>query len=443
MTAAQVSVATSRARIAGRWVLAGLMVLAIALIALVVGRQQAFSPYDEYVYFDYLTKVPTQGFVRAGEEVGDIARAELECRGVTSYEPYGDGCLVGDTADDELYPYVGLTGADIYTPVYFGITWALAQPLTWLGMGLLDAGRMVGGLWLAATAGLTFLALRRLGAGLASSAGLVLLGMAAPVTLASFAFLSTDAIAITAGAALAWLTARIVTGGASAWWLVPVGVLGVLGKVQAVGALGAAALILAVHALFVRGGWRDRTAWLGTILPAAAASVLAIGAQLGWTALRSRSAVGEGADLGVGSRELPLDALVLQFAHVISSVGATQAVEAHVAFTLAVTALTLLCGAGLIAGIVGLPQSAPAQRDTAGIARSWGIGTLSLALVMIPVLTAMTFVLEGIYFEAPLRYGATLLPFLLVSAGLLLARSTWIGVGVAALSGTVLLVAWF
>lgn len=443
MTLAQAPMTTARARVAGRWVLAGLMVLAIALIAMVVGRQQAFSPYDEYVYFDYLTKVPTQGFVRAGEEVGDVARAELECRGVPSYGPYGDGCGVGDTADDELFPYVGRTGADIYTPVYFAITWALAQPLTWLGMGLLDAGRMVGGLWLSATVGLTFLAMRRLGVGLAPSAGLVLLGMATPITLASFAFLSTDAIAITAGAALAYLTARIMTGGASAWWLVPVGVIGVLGKVQAVGSLGAAALILAVHALCVRGGWRDRSAWLGTVLPAAAASVMAIGAQLLWTVIRSRSAVGEGADLGVGSNELPLDALVPQFANIIANVGATQPVEAHAAMTIAVAAATLLCGAGLIAGIVGLRRASPAERETAAIARSWGIGTLSLALVMIPVLTTMTFVLEGTYFEAPLRYGATLLPFLLVSAGMLLARSTWIGIGVATLSVALLLVAWF
>lgn len=439
MTAATAVVPARRDRLASRWVLAGLIVLAVGLVAMLVQRQLPFSPYDEYVYFDYLAKVPTQGMVVTGEEVGDAARAELECRGVASFGPYGDGCGVGDVADDALFPYHGLTGADLYTPVYFAITWAAAQPLTWFGMGLLDAGRMAGGLWLAATVALLFSTLRRLGVSLIPSTSLVLLALATPVVQSAFGYVSTDAAAITGGAALAFVTARVLTGGASTWWLVPVGVLAVLGKVQTIGALGAALLIVAVHALVVRGGWRDRGTWLRTMLPAVAAGVAALAAQLAWTAIRSAAAIGPGANLAVGSPELPPDELMRQLAHVLVHVGATQATEAQASLTIAVAIATAIACAGIVAGLVGLRGETDAET---GIARSWSVGTLTLALIMIPVLTLMTFVLEGTTFAPPLRYGAPLLPFLLVGAGLLLARSRWIGIGVGAASLVLAALAW-
>lgn len=441
MTTATAVATEGRGRLASRWVLAGLIVLAVGLVAMLVQRQLPFSPYDEYVYFDYLTKVPTQGLVATGEEVGDAARAMLECRGVSGFGPYGDGCGVGDTADDELFPYHGLTGADIYAPVYFAITWVAAQPLTWLGVDLLDAGRAVGGLWLAATVALVFLSLRRLGTGLAPATGLSLLALATPVVQSAFGFLSTDAAAITAGAALAYLTARILTGSTSVWWLLPVGVLGVLAKVHTIGALGAALLIVAVHALVVRGGWRERSAWLRVMLPAVAAGLAAIAAQLVWTVVRSSRAVGEGADLGVGSPELPPDQLLRQLANVVVHVGATRTVEVTASGTLAVAIATAVACGGLLAGIVGVAR-APELDESAKAARSWAIGTLSLAVVMIPVLSLMIFALEGSYFDPPLRYGAALLPFLLVAAGPLLARSRWIGVALGVASLVLVLLAW-
>lgn len=439
MTAATAVVPSRRDRVASRWVLAGLIVLAVALVAMLVQRQLPFSPYDEYVYFDYLAKVPTQGMVLTGEEVGDVARAAIECRGVVGFGPYGDGCGVGGVDDDALFPYHGLTGADLYTPLYFGITWVAAQPFTWVGMDLLDAGRMAGGLWLAGAVALLFLALRRLGVSLAPAASLVVLALATPVVQSAFGYISTDAAAITAGAALAYVTARVVTGGASAWWLVPVGVLAVLGKVQAIGALGAALLVVAVHALVVRGGWRERGAWLRTILPAAVAGVAALAAQLVWSSIRSATAVGPGANLAVGAPELPPDELLRQLAHVLVHVGATRPTEPQASMTIAVAIATALACAGIVAGLLGL--RGPHDRET-GIARSWSIGTLTLALVMIPVLTLMTFVLEGTTFSPPLRYGAALLPFLLVSAGLLLARSRWLALGVGVVSLVLAALAW-
>ncbi|ERG64922.1 hypothetical protein L332_10760 [Agrococcus pavilionensis RW1] len=440
MTAEVAADPGERVRRAVRWALAGIVVLAIALVATSVQRQAPFSPYDEYVYFDYLTKVSSQGFVRTGEEVGEFARAELECRGVASYGSYGDGCGIGDVDDDALFPYHGLTGADLYTPVYFAITRVLAQPLTWFGMGLLDAGRMVGGLWLAAAASMTFLALRRFRVGLVPAVGLVLLGMATPVAQSSFAYISTDAAAITAGAALALLAARVVTGASSAWWLVPVGLLGVLAKPQAIGALGAALLIVVVHALVTQGRWREASAWRGTVLPATVAGVVALASQLVWGRIRSATAVGPGANLGVGSEHLPPDGIVRLLDNVLLNVGAVQPVEAQASMEIAVAAATALACAGIVAGVVGLArQSTPTG---AASARSWAIGTGALAVLMIPVLMLMTWVLDGSYFEPPLRYGAALLPFLLVSAGMLLARSRAIGWAVVALSTVLIGLSW-
>lgn len=439
MTGATAVVPSRHDRLASRWVLAGLIVLAVGLVAMLVQRQLPFSPYDEYVYFDYLTKVPTQGMVATGEEVGDAARAELECRGVSSFGPYGDGCGVGDVADDALFPYHGLTGADIYSPVYFAITWVAAQPLTWLGVGLLDAGRAVGGLWLAGTVALVFLSLRRLGVALAPATGITLVALATPVVQSAFGYISTDAAAITAGAALAYVTARILTGSTSVWWLLPIGVLGVLAKVHAIGALGAALLIVAIHAMLVHGGWRDRRAWLRVMLPAVAAGVAAIAAQLLWTVVRSSRAVGEGAQLGVGTPELPPDQLLRQLADVVVHVGATRPVEATASGTLAVALATAVACAGLLSAIVGRSSELD---EPAKVARSWAIGTLTLGVIMIPVLTLMVFALEGIYFDPPLRYGAALLPFLLIAAGSLLARSRWIGIALGAASLVLVLLAW-
>ena len=120
----------------------------VGFVSANVVQQKQISPFDEYVYLDYLSKVPTQGFVRSGEETGDLARQEISCRGVQTYGLYGTSCDIGAASPDETFPYSGQTGADIYTPAYFAVTWVLAQPLVWTGVSLLDAGRLVGAVWL-------------------------------------------------------------------------------------------------------------------------------------------------------------------------------------------------------------------------------------------------------------------------------------------------------
>jgi hypothetical protein len=64
----------------------------LALVGTQVSQSEPFSPIDEYVYFDYVAKVPSQILVVSGEMTGPEAREEISCRGVMIYGTYGDPC---------------------------------------------------------------------------------------------------------------------------------------------------------------------------------------------------------------------------------------------------------------------------------------------------------------------------------------------------------------
>ena len=57
-----------------------LAVVSVGLVATDASRNPAFSPFDEYVYLDYLNKFPTEIAEKQGEKTGDFARNEIACR---------------------------------------------------------------------------------------------------------------------------------------------------------------------------------------------------------------------------------------------------------------------------------------------------------------------------------------------------------------------------
>lgn len=426
------------------WPILLLVLMSFTYVGVKVPQHAQFSPYDEYVYLDYLDKVPSQLIVHKNEEVGDFARNEISCRGVVNYGSFGEACDRGTHRDDVKYPYSGLGGADIYSPLYFMVTWTIAQPLTWFGIDLLDAGRLVGGVWLAAGLVLLYILMRRLGVPTPLALGLNLLVLATPAVFWADTYLSTDAPALAVGAGVGLLALLIGQKKISVWWLVLASVLSVLLKVQNLAPVALAGLGLIAYRLqqqFVErrseasGRHRPFVSLLGdrTIVIALLSVVAGVIAQAGWLVARSALEVpARGpAALALDAQRLSSSALINEsFKFLFNSgftdlgSGPTGLVAAHV-----VTALTLAGIIGLIVMGAGFPKHY----------RVIAVTTLVIALVTGPALALAAKYIAGYYFPLPLRYGLVLLPAFMVCGALFITawrQSGWIllaGGGVATL----------
>jgi len=408
-----------------RWVTWPVLVLVLSsgvFVAVHVPQHRELSAYDEYVYLDYLDKVPTDGFVRQWDETGDLARDEISCRGVRGYGTFGEACNTGTHTQDSLYPYGGRNSADIYTPVYFAVTWVMAQPLTWMGISLLDAGRLVGAVWLAVGLVLLHRALKRVGVPDTLSTGLALLVLATPMIYWANTYLSTDAALITVGGALVLVGVRVLQKKTAVWWLIPLAMVAVAIKVQAIAAVAIVALFLVVHrALELRAEQRaqpsglvgrvvrDRYSWLLVTAVAAAGLV-----QVAWLSLRAAAAITENAARYAAieaSSPLTLAALVDEAFRFLKSPGSTGLSSGLVGDIVAPIVAALS-----IAGLVALALMARTGRDE----RLYAWVVLVISLGMGPALALSARLVAGYYFALPARYGLILLPFFVVAAALLL-----------------------
>ncbi|MBC7594085.1 MAG: hypothetical protein H7288_09130 [Kineosporiaceae bacterium] len=415
----------------GRWVGSflrswlGVAILLLAFSTLMVGTNVAkspqISPLDEYVYLDYLSKVPSQGFVRSGEETGALARQEIACRGVLGYGGrgyYGDSCNGRSFDSDPLYPYNGLTGADIYAPVYFAVTWLVAQPLVAVGVGLLDAGRWVNALWLWTGSIALWGLLRSLGTRPELALGLVMLALSTPAMFWATTYVSTDAPSLAVSAALAWVAVRIYKGRISPFWLPILSAVAVLFKVQNLALVGlVAGSLLVVSAVDLRrvgptqSTWwaklfRDRVVWASIL-----SVVAGVAAQAGWLAFRAVQSVPEGGVSSIPTSQAPLTlrALFAESVRFVGGVGASgpSDVSADLMGVLVVYALSGLT----VASILGVLLSP--RRFRAPVVVISAV-TLLIALATGPALVLATYASVGHYIPLPARYGIVLLPVFLV-----------------------------
>lgn len=399
--------------------------LAMALVH--VPQHATVSPIDEYVYIDYLAKVPTQGVVHRGEETGDYARNYLACHGVRVVGTYPEEmCQRSDTSlDEERYPNAGATSADLYTPLYFATTWVLAQPLVWAGVDdITEAGRYTGWIWLAGAAVALYFVLRRMSLGrVAATAGpLLMIG-----SLASYwsnTYISTDATSLTAGAALLLVGLRVDRGLTSPWWLVLLSVVATMAKFQNFSAVVLVSLFLLIRALNnarTQSGFNNRAmAVLRSShgLAAVGATFASAAAQLAWFAIRSATAVGPQPDQDV-SAPLGKKELVNEAFKFLPGV-AQGAIDPHAVgygATVMAAALSLV----LVAGVVGLALSS-ARGSTEG---SLAVSALVCALVAGPALAIANFLFAGFYFVLPSRYGMAMLPAFLATSAILFAQKRW------------------
>lgn len=402
------------------------LLIAALLVGIVhVPQHKTLSPIDEYTYIDYLSKIPTQGVVHRGEETGEYARTQLGCRGLRLLAPTPDDrCDASVAADDGRFPFDGVTSADIYSPLYFAVTWTLAQPLTWFGVGLTDAGRAVGALWLAAASILLYLSLRRLKVAPLPAVGVGLLITGSLPAYWSNTYVSTDATALTAGALMLYLAVRVELNGKGIAWFAIGSAAVTLLKIQNLAAVAAVAVFLLLRASIAayrgrssRWGWvaatfRDRRA-----LAALIGVVAALAAQLVWLAFRTVTAVGPSPDMGpvpaLGITQL-ISQAGLFLGGAAAGVGDTGTVLR--APGLIVQLITTWLS---IAGAIGLLIVSRWGRRRAALA----LGVFSAVLLAAPLLTIATYVTLGTYpYPLPARYGISLLPLTLGCAALLLPR---------------------
>ncbi|MCC2033399.1 hypothetical protein KEC57_14515 [Microbacterium sp. BWT-G7] len=405
-----------------------LVIASLGLVLWQVPQHEMVSPIDEYVYIDYLAKVPTQGVVHRGEETGDYARNYLSCNGVRTLGFYPESfCTDWQASDEETMPNAGKTTADIYTPAYFGATWLMAQPLVLLGIDdITEAGRYTGAVWLAAAAVLLYLTLRRLRVDIvvAGSMGLLLIGSLSAYW--SNTYISTDATSLFTGSLMVFCLTMFLRGSRWVPWIFVVSaILLTLAKMQNLMGVAAAAVALIFWAIAdafrrgrERGGrWRslirDRR-----VVSAFSAVILSVVAQGVWAVIRNLIVYDTRADQGVEA-PLTMRALVEEVLRFFPGVakGAIEPGLVGIGAEVAAAVMTWV----VVAGVIGL--IAVSRRGSRS--ESFALATFFVALVSGPLLAIATVLMAGYYFYLPARYGMSLLAFFLVCAGLLFARSVW------------------
>lgn len=415
-----------------------LTIASVVFVFVNVSSHSQISPYDEYVYIDYLAKFPEQGIVATGEETGDFARNYVACNGVAGYGLFdSQSCGTNDHSDDDAYPFNGKTSADLYTPLYFAATWVGAQPFIWLGgMDLVDAGRMSGWIWLATGSVLLFHALLRLSVSQLAAGAASLLLIASVPAWWSATFISTDGSAFAAGAALLLAGIRFAQTGRGAWLLPVISVFAVAFKLQNYMAVVATAMFfllsylskkqqqsvqeadLLSQQLYSRG---KASALLGTML------IIPIVVQAIWMLIRKAIAVSDFPDQLV-SEPFTLSAIIDESMKFFGQLGLSSTVPVN---STAGWALATIATWIIITGIL----SAIAVEPRFDIRYSLAISALFTMLVSGPALALTNLVAQGFYFPLPTRYGLSLLPVALALAATLFDKKRETRVALAIVAG--------
>lgn len=432
-----------------------LVLVAASLIvpgAVTVLHSDALSPIDEWVYVDYLYKLPTEGILLQGEEIGKEALEIMACNGVTPYGPMGPACGSDYSVVSE-FPFGGITSADAYTPIYFAITRVVGDTIHILtGTDQLTAWRLTGPLWLALSMVVFYLLLRKWAVHPLAVLAIGLAFIASPFSWWTYTYVSTDAPSFLVGALLILLATRYVRGEGSGWWIPALSVLAVLTKVTNILGVCLVALILAFHwiAEFRSTSWSGPRTRRPNIpnryslaLPgiAAASVMLASVAQLAWLALRRAMAIGMPADQSIGialdTQELVsqmtnfLPGTIVANVNIAGSTGYALPVPGFV-----VAPLSWICIAGVIGAFWALGERSRHAPLVIAVALS--------AALFAPMLAIVIQVTTGGYYTLPPRYGAPILAGFLLLAGMTMTNrwATWILLTYAvALSGAMLFMA--
>jgi hypothetical protein len=389
-------------------------------------HSDALSPVDEWVYVDYLYKLPAQGMVHQGEKIGKDALGIIACDGVKPYGRMGQPCG-SDYNDLSKFPYDGITSADAYTPVYFAITRVIGDAIhASTGIDQLHSWRLTGALWLGLASLLLYALLRQWRIPRPVILGLGLAMIASPFAWWTYTYVSTDAPCLAFGLLLLLTATKVGRGQWSGWWLVLFSVVAVVFKVTNVLGVILAGLYLLVLWLIEmkKTQWAGRTTRrpgmphrFSLVLPLVAigAVVTSVAAQVAWLAIRRAAAVGLPADQGVSGPLNAQDVLaqVVNFLPGTITANVNLAGSSNLAYAMPYSVFVPL-GWICVAGVFGALWSLRWHSEQTPLVLAVTTGALFFA----PLLAVMLLVTTGSYFPLPPRYGAVLLGSFLLLAGL-------------------------
>lgn len=411
------------------------------------------SPVDEWVYVDYLYKIPTQGVVHRGENLGEQALKIMACDGEKANGRMGPKCGSDYEALRNKFPYHGKTSADLYTPVYFDIVWAVGGAIHLVsGVDLVTSWRLTGPLWQAAGMVLLFVLMRLWKVRPLTILGLGLAVISAPFSWWTYSYISTDAPSFTLGVLALLAAVKFVRGQWSGWWVVLITAIAIAFKGTNILIVGLVGLYLVIQWLWERkatswSGWSTprpglpERRWLALPGIAVMSGAAAIAIEVVWLAIRNAIAIAPPPDQGVSA---PLDinslgAQIMNFlpntitANVVLGAGPSVAypIPAWVTWP-----LTVICVTGVFGAFWRLRKGA--KRVPLVIA------VFAMALLAGPVLAVSVVVQGGVYFPLPPRYGAPILGAFILLAGMTVKYrpAVWVLLGYSiALTGVVLVTA--
>ncbi len=415
---------------------AGLLLLLLflvgggALAGLRANHHPALSVADEFAHLDSLDKASRLRPLRTGQTVDLLTMRIESCRGI---EPGGgtpppcDGSYV---ARD--YQVLGVNTADIHPPTYYLLTGLPARAVAALAPDnrrdefFLATGRVLGGVWLGLGCWVLWRAAALLAVPVAFRATAVAVVATAPAVLRFSAIVSPDVTGVLAGALVLLAVIHHLRGEWGLVRLAAVGAVVVALKVPNLLAVlaGGVALLAAALTPGALPGRRDSAAADGGprserlragVVPAAVLVGAGVLSEAVWLVARAATALP-----GVGPNALAL-------AQQANGLKTGQVTSAYAAFTPVLgapvgTSGPLAAGHDLLLGLLswGLLGAALAlvllgsKSQAVGRACAWG--GLTVVVVGGPFLVLATYLSQKVYVVIPPRYGASLLPFLVIPA---------------------------
>lgn len=409
MTDSPTSAPTTPARVTGRTAardhLLPMVLLVLLAHILVLGTASTLhqiSPIDEAAHYDYILRFPDVPVT--GDRMTQETLELWACRGIALPNVVMPSCDT-NTHDPDQFPGLAYNLAGTHPPLYYGVTAGVARALAELGdLPLFTAARAVGVLWFSLLLVGAYLLALRIGASRMAAFGAAALLAASPALVTAASTLGPDVAGAAVGAFLMLAAIRFDGSGRSALPVLLLAVLAGLTKLTLFTAVGVVALYLVIHPLI--DGDRRRTIGKGLLL-ATTTVVLFLGISFAWTSLSSARATMDSASIpqntwflteSLDLRMIP--AHVFTFLTPINDGWIAPQFEGLIKYRLE----SYVTGA-LVLGVV----AAAWYLRSRPMPGTLGSAVLIFAAIGAPVLLVMNFLVYGMYFQIPPRYGYALL----------------------------------
>lgn len=394
---------------------------------------------DEWVYLDYLYKLPEQFIVLPGEEIGVTALVQMSCAGEVPFGPMGTKC--GEPLVPSLFPYNGITSADGYTPLFFWSIWIIAQPFIALGADPVFTWRLANICWL--IAGLFVFQklgqLWRINNLVIFSVGILV--VASPYAYWAFSYVSTDAPSFFWGVLILYVYCRKSLGLKSPISLSVIGPIAVLFKITNIIALLAIFIIAIIQFFYSKlhaknneneGVVQTKVDQKKVLIEVAIALLLASIFETIWLYIHRLLDSSINTSLETASQSLTWFGLLGLLSLFTGLLTTTVEINGYPGLNSLPLPNHIIAPFSwtLIAGVLGAVFSTSSKTRRFQFA----VGTLIAAMISAPILALAFFITTGSYFDFPSRYLAPILPFMLLSL-LFVLKNKLIAITIIVISG--------